>query len=146
MDEPVAEQMMLQDLEHQFCRSHTSMENYGFPPPQGVPTELEEAISHWRNDNIQARQSELLEHLNHTHPNNLEQQMGFKNIMESIINFNNANWDDIHEFHFIGGHGGMGKSALFKNCMQHAAKMAYKKRFALNQVLQLSINMATMVR
>jgi hypothetical protein len=55
--EPVAEQMMLQDLEHKFCRSQTSMEKYGFPIPQGVPTELEEAISHWRNVDIRARQS-----------------------------------------------------------------------------------------
>jgi hypothetical protein len=119
--EPVAEQMMLQDLEHQFCRSHTLMEKYGFPTPQGVPTELEEVISHWRNDDIQARQSQLLEHLNHTHPNNQEQQMGFERIMESIINFDNANQDDLiqHEFHFIGGPGGTGKSALFKKL--HAA-------------------------
>ena len=29
--EPVAEQMMLQDLERQFRKSHTSMEKYGFP-------------------------------------------------------------------------------------------------------------------
>ena len=29
--EPVAEQMMLQDLERQFCRSHTSMEKKVFP-------------------------------------------------------------------------------------------------------------------
>ncbi len=89
--EPVAEQMMLQDLEHQFRKSHTSMEKYGFPPPQGVPTELEEAISYWRNDDIQARQSQLLEHLIHTHPNNYEHQMAFKRIMESIISFNNSN-------------------------------------------------------
>jgi hypothetical protein len=68
---------------------------------------------------IQARQSQLLEHLNHTHPNNHEQQMGFESIMESIINFNNANRDDLiqHEFHFIGGPGGTGKSALFKKLL-----------------------------
>jgi hypothetical protein len=47
--------------------------------------------------------------------------MGFKSIMGSIINFNNANRDDLiqHEFHFIGGPGGTGKSALFKKL--HAA-------------------------
>ncbi len=89
--EPDAEQMMLQDLERKFCKSHTSMEKYGFPPPQGVLTELEEAISHWRNDDIQARQSQLLENLTHTHPYNYKQQMGFKRIMESIISFNNSN-------------------------------------------------------
>jgi hypothetical protein len=119
--EHVAEQMMLQDLERKFRKSHTSMEKYGFPPPQGVLTELEEAISHWRNDDIQARQSQLLENLTHTHPNNYEQQMGFERIMESIISFNSANRDDLiqHEFHFIGGPGGTGKSALFKKL--HAA-------------------------
>ena len=53
--EPVAEQMMLQDLERKFRKSHTSMKKFSFPPPQGVPAELEEAISHWRNDDIQAR-------------------------------------------------------------------------------------------
>jgi hypothetical protein len=41
VEEPVAEQMMLQDLERQFSRSHTSMEKYGFPPPQGVPSREE---------------------------------------------------------------------------------------------------------
>ena len=41
--------------------------------------------------------------------------------MESIINFSNTNRDDLiqHEFHFIGGPGGTGKSALFKKL--HAA-------------------------
>jgi hypothetical protein len=48
--------------------------------------------------------------------------MGFESIMESIINFNNANQDDLiqHEFHFIGGPGGTGKCALFKKL--HAAR------------------------
>jgi hypothetical protein len=30
--EPLAEQMMLQDLERKFRKSHTSMEKFGFPP------------------------------------------------------------------------------------------------------------------
>ncbi len=97
------------------------MEKYGFPTPQGVPTELEEAISHWRNVDIRARQSQLLEHLNQTLPNNPEQQMGFDRIMESIMIFKNTNRDDLiqHEFHFISGPGGTGKLALFKKL--HAA-------------------------
>jgi hypothetical protein len=41
----VAEQMMLQDLERCFCKSHSSLEKIGFPTPDGVPTELEEAMS-----------------------------------------------------------------------------------------------------
>ncbi len=121
MLEPVAEQMMLQDLERRFRRSQTLIEKYGFPTPQGVPTELEEAISHWRNVDIQARQSQLLEHLNQTIPNNRKQQMGFDSIMESIMIFKNTNHDDLiqHEFHFIGSPGGTGKLALFKKL--HAA-------------------------
>jgi hypothetical protein len=41
--------------------------------------------------------------------------------MESIVNFKNANQDDIieHDFHFIGGPGGTGKLALFNKL--HAA-------------------------
>ncbi len=47
--------------------------------------------------------------------------MGFERIMESIISFNNSNRDDFiqHEFHFIFGPEGTGKSALFKKL--HAA-------------------------
>jgi hypothetical protein len=41
----VAKQMMLQDLEHPFCKNHSSLEKFGFPAPDRVPTELEEAIS-----------------------------------------------------------------------------------------------------
>jgi hypothetical protein len=36
----VAKQMMLQDLEPCFCKSQSSLENFGFPTPDGVPTEL----------------------------------------------------------------------------------------------------------
>ena len=31
----------------------------------------------WKNDDIQLRQSQLLENLTHTHPNNNKQQMAF---------------------------------------------------------------------
>ncbi len=44
--EHVAEQMMLQDLEHKFHKSQTSMAKFGLQTPQGVPTELEEVMSH----------------------------------------------------------------------------------------------------
>jgi hypothetical protein len=117
----VAEQMMLQDLEHSFCKSHSSSEKFGFPTPDGVPTELEEAISLWMSPDVLARQGQLLDSLNKTHPNNYEQQQTFKSIMESILKFKNVNRDDTikHDFHFIGGPGGMGKSALFKKL--HAA-------------------------
>jgi hypothetical protein len=53
------------------------------------------------------------------------------------MDFKNANRDDImeHTFHFIGGPGGTGKSALFKNCMQHAAKMVCLNQSVQQQVL-----------
>jgi hypothetical protein len=66
----VAKKMMLQDLEHRFCKSHSSLENFGFPTPEGVPTELEEAISLWMSPDVLARQGQLLDSLIKTHPNN----------------------------------------------------------------------------
>ncbi len=117
----VAEQMMLQDLERLFCKSCSSMETFGFLTPNGVPTELEEAISLWMKSDVLARQGQLLDGVNATHPNNDEQQMAFKSIMGSIIKFKDVNRDDIteHVFHFIGGPGGTGKLALFRKL--HAA-------------------------
>ncbi len=117
----VAKQMMLQNLECCFCKSHSSLEKFGFPTPDGVPTELEEAISLWMSPDVLARQGQLLDSLNKTHLNNYEQQQAYKSIMESIVNFKDANQDDIiqHDFHFIGGPGGNRKSALFKKL--HAA-------------------------
>jgi hypothetical protein len=52
----VAEQMLLQNLERCFRKSHSSLEKIGFPTPDGVPTELEEAISLWMSPDILARQ------------------------------------------------------------------------------------------
>jgi hypothetical protein len=70
---------------------------------------------------VLARQDQLLDSLNETHPNNYKQQQAYKSIMESIVNFKDANQDDIiqHDFHFIGGPGGTRKLALFKKL--HAA-------------------------
>ncbi len=97
------------------------MEKFGSQTPDGVPTELEEAISLWMSPDVLARQGQLLDSLNKTHPNNYEQQQTYENIMESIVNFKDANQDDIiqHDFHFIGGPGGTRKLALFKKL--HAA-------------------------
>ena len=121
LSETAAVQMMLQDLERIFRKSQSSMSKYGFPVPQGIPSELEEAIIYWKDDRILERQHQLLEHLNRTYPNNHEQQMAFDSIMESILRFQSANRDDLieHDFHFIGGPGGTGKSALFRKL--HAA-------------------------
>jgi hypothetical protein len=126
----VAKQMMLQDLERCFCKSHSSLENFGFPTPDGVPTELEEAISLWMSPEVLARQGQLLDSLNNTHTNNYKQQQAYKLIMESIVNFKDANQDDIiqHNFHFIGGPGETRKLALLKKihaCPQPKASNDY---------------------
>ena len=87
----VAEQMMLQDLKHLFRKSRSSLEKFGFPTPDNVPTELEEAISLWMQPDVIARQGQLLDGLVATHPNNGEQQMAFGSIMNSIIDFKDVN-------------------------------------------------------
>ena len=67
---------MLQYLKRQFCKSHSSLEKFGFPKPNGVPTEVEEELRLWMNDDAQTRQGLLLEHLlNQRFPNNNEQQV-----------------------------------------------------------------------
>jgi hypothetical protein len=91
----VAKQMMLQDLERLVRKSHSSLEKFGFPTPDNVPTELEEAISLWMQPDVIARQRQLLDGLVTTHPNNDEQQMTFISIMNSIIDFKDVNRDDI---------------------------------------------------
>jgi hypothetical protein len=70
---------------------------------------------------VQARQGQLLDSLNKTHPNNYKQQQAYKSIMESIVHFKDANQDDTikHNFHFIGGLCKTRKLVLFKKL--HAA-------------------------
>jgi hypothetical protein len=111
-----AKQMMLQDLEHPFCKSHSSLKQIGFPTPDRVSTELDEPISLWMSPGVLARQGHLLVSLNKTHPNNDEQQQAYKSIIESIVNFKDANQDDTikHNFNFIGNTCGMRKLAQFK--------------------------------
>ncbi len=63
----------------------------------------------------------MLDSLNVSHPNNDEQQLAFDLIMGTIIGVKDAIRDEMvkHVFHFIGGPGRTGKSALFKKL--HAA-------------------------
>jgi hypothetical protein len=58
----------------------------------------------------------LLESLILSCPNNAEQHNAYNNIMNSIEEFRNHDWDLLrsHPFHSIGGPGGTVKSALFR--------------------------------
>jgi hypothetical protein len=70
----VAKQMMLQDRERLFQKSHSSLEKFGFSTPNNVPTELGEAISLWDGRPIHAP---LLE-LTTGSPNMSKEQTGHK--------------------------------------------------------------------
>ena len=119
--EEYAQVLMLRDLERLFRKSRSSLEKYGFPKPNSLPTELQCEVLQWQNEEEMERQRVLLASLNSTCPNNSEQQRAFESIMNSIHDFTNANREELteHRFHFIGGPGGTGKSALFKKL--HAA-------------------------
>jgi hypothetical protein len=86
-----------------------------------VPTEVEAVISKWCNEDEMERQGGLVASLNWSCPNNAEQQNAYNNIMNSIDEFRNTDQDLLtsHQFHFIGGPGGTGKSAQFRKL--HAA-------------------------
>ncbi len=98
------------------------MSKFGFPTPRRVPTEVEAVISKWCNEDEMERHGGLLASLNLSCPNNAEQQNAYNNIMNSIDEFRNTDRDSLltsHQFCFIGGPGGTGKSALFRKL--HAA-------------------------
>jgi hypothetical protein len=116
-----AQVLMLQDLKQLFCKSRSSLSKFGFPTPRKLPTEVEEVISKWCNEDEMERQGGLLASLNLSFPNNAEQQDEYNNIMSSIDEFKNTDRDLLtsHQFHFIGGPGGTGKSSLFRKL--HAA-------------------------
>jgi hypothetical protein len=97
------------------------LSKFRLPTPRRVPTEVEEAILKWCNEDEMERQGELLASLNLSCPNNPKQQNAYNNIMNSIDEFRNTEPDlsTNHQFHFIGGPGGTGKSALFRKL--HAA-------------------------
>jgi hypothetical protein len=116
-----AQVLMLQDLEQLFCKSWSSLSKFGLLTPIRVPTEVEDTILKWCNENVIERQRELLASLNLICPNNAEQQNAYNNIMNSNDEFRNTDPDLLksHWFHFIGGPGWTGKSALLKKL--HAA-------------------------
>jgi hypothetical protein len=86
----VAQMLMLQDLEQLFCRNQSLLSKFGLPKPDGVPTELEEAMSTWLYPDKIERQVRLLESLNLNQPNNEEQQNGYNKIIKSIGEFANV--------------------------------------------------------
>ncbi len=88
-----AQVLMLQDLEQLFCKSRSSLSKFGFPAPRRVPTEVEETILKWCNEDEMERQGELLASLNLSCPNNAEQQNVYNNIMNSIDEFRNTDRD-----------------------------------------------------
>ncbi len=97
------------------------MSKFGFPTLIRVPTEVDETILIWCNEDEMKRQGELLASLNLSCPNNAEQQNAYNNIMNSIDEYRNTDRDlsTSHGFQLIGGPGGTGKSALFRKL--HAA-------------------------
>ena len=123
----VAEQMMLRDLEHCFRKNNSSLEKFGFPTPDSVPTELEVEQAQWINEQRQNEQKQLLQHLNESQPNNKEQQITFDAIMESVLKVKTSGRDSLstHEFHFISGPGGTGNLLYSKNYMQHVGQMEF---------------------
>jgi hypothetical protein len=88
-----AQELMLQDLEQLFCKSRSLLSKFGFPTPIRVPTEVEEAILKWCNEDGIERQGELLASLNLSCPNNAEQQNAYNNIMNSIDEIRNTDRD-----------------------------------------------------
>ncbi len=82
-----AQLLMLQDLERLFCKSQSLLSKFGFPTTRRVPTEVEEAILKWCNEDEMEGQGELLVSLYLSCPNNAEQQNAYNNIVNSIDEF-----------------------------------------------------------
>jgi hypothetical protein len=110
--EPIALNSLLQDLERILVREGSSLSNYGFDMPEGMETELEIAKLMYQ----EKEQMELLRKLEEDQPNNIEQQQVFDHItadIESFISLDEVDKED-NVFHFLGGPGGTGKTAVFK--------------------------------
>ncbi len=69
------------------------MSKFGFPTPRRVPTEEEEAISKSCNEDEMEQQGGLLASLNLSCLNNAKQQDAYNNIMNSVEEFRNTDWD-----------------------------------------------------
>ncbi len=104
-----------------FARVDHHCKKFGIPTPRGAPTEVEEAILKWCDEDEMEQQGGLLASLNLSCPNNAELQDANNNIMDSIDEFRNTDWDlfTSHWFQFIGRPGRIRKSALLRKL--HAA-------------------------
>ncbi len=92
--------LMLQNLERLFCKSRSLLSKFGFATPRRVPTEVEEAISKWCNEDEMERQGGLLASLNLSCPNNAEQQDVYDNTMNSIEELRNTDRDLLISFYW----------------------------------------------
>ena len=90
------------------------MSDYGLPEPQNSETELERALLEYDPH----QQSLLLNHLNATTPNTIEQQQIFNQIMDSIQNNHTS-------LYFIQGMGGSGKTTLAKKILAASRSMGF---------------------
>jgi hypothetical protein len=58
----------LQDFERLFCKCRSSLSKFGFSTPRRVPTEVEEAISKWCNeDEMECRTARCVQQHNELH-------------------------------------------------------------------------------
>ena len=126
-DPATCEQRLLEDFQRRLQKDNKSLDMYGFPVPVDLSTELQREEWLWLGAAMVHEQQQLLINLNTSEPNNVLQEATFQSIMAAIANFIARPDADIldHEFHFIHGPGGSGKTALFKKI--HAACRAMKQ-------------------
>lgn len=101
-----AGQALLRDLQKRICRDGGSMEAYGLPTPADTETELQEEQLKYDRD---AQQAEFAR-LDGLFPNNVEQDAVAERITEAVLHPNPTG----HNFFFIDGKGGCGKTTLCK--------------------------------
>ena len=112
MSHKIAKNRLLQDLQMLLQKSGSSLDVFGFPMPEGMETELEIA----RLMYSEIEQANILQEMEVSQPNNIEQQEIFDTLTADIDNFVSLEDGDIEDnvFKFISGPGGTGKTAVFK--------------------------------
>jgi len=97
---------LLHNLSLKLKDSDKKLSDYGLPEPEENETELQRALIEYDPQ----QQTHLLQHLNETTPNTVEQHEIFNQIMDSIYNKNTS-------LYFIQGMGGSGKTTLAKKIL-----------------------------